>query len=68
MSRKIVEYLTVIGVTISELDTSINTALENGWELYGNPYYDGIHKHHAMVKYDDNEKHNKSRSVCFGED
>lgn len=47
---KIIEYKLVTASNTANFDDTINDELKNGYELYGNPYYNLTYHCQAMVK------------------
>jgi len=44
------KYVMIRGVVESEVEEEINDRLDRGWELYGNPFWDGSCYCQAMIK------------------
>jgi len=52
VSRQPKAYMTVMTKPVSRLDIEVNKAMNNGWELYGDPYVSQSGEFaQAMVKY-----------------
>ena len=50
MSGKIIGYCMLVGLSAYDLNVNVQTAIENGWKLYGTPFARGTELCQAMVK------------------